>query len=280
MLLQYYLWKRLFFFPPKRFRLIGDITPESFKIPFEPFEVDSADGTKIRGWFIKGKKKGKTIIVCHGVTSSRYFHLPRSIYFYYLGYNLCLFDLRAHGHSEGQQVTFGRHEPDDIHAVVQYVKNRRDVGKQELALIAHSMGAASGILYCARHPDVFSAFVCISSYAEIEKDLQYWVPKIAKYPRYPFLWFAKILFRNSIGVDFFHVNPIDHVDQVKCPIFFIHGDRDEINHVNCSKRLYDKANPPKDLWIVTGSNHEGVYEIAGREFESRLATFFKQYFAH
>jgi pimeloyl-ACP methyl ester carboxylesterase len=279
--LQYQLWLKLFFYPPKRFRLIENINPGSFKIPFEPFEVNSADGTIIRGWFIKSKdnQSRKTILVCHGVTSSRYFHLPRSIYFYYLGYNLCLFDLRAHGHSEGNHVTFGFKEQEDMDAVVQYIRNRKDLGSQKICLVAHSMGAATGVLYAAKHPHIFDAIVLLSCYAQFEKDLEYWVPHIARLPKYPFVAVAKMLFRQGIGVaDFKTIDPIEYIDLIHSPIFFVHGQKDVYTSPRSSEQLFAKANEPKQLWLIPKASHEDLYEVAGREWERRIAEFLKKNF--
>jgi alpha-beta hydrolase superfamily lysophospholipase len=278
------IWLQFLFSPPKITRLKADFTPEMFKIPYEKVELKSSDGVILRGWFIPSRKENHkqlsqkgTIIVCHGITSSRYFQLPRSIFLHTLGYNILLMDLRAHGDSDGKYVTFGFKEQFDIEASVQYIKNRKDIYNKKIALVAHSMGGATGILYTAVHSDI-QALIVLSCYSSIEEDMNYWIMRIARLPKYPFVYFGKKLFQDGVGVALDTIDPINYINEVKIPVFFIHGKEDEVSHYSSSERLYAKANAPKELWIVDGAAHETIYETAGREFERRIRDFLHKYF--
>jgi len=277
------VWMKHLFNPPPSTRVVKEVTPEYYRIPFEKIEIESKDGTKIKGWFISSKKKGRpfkqskgTIIVCHGITSSRYFHLPRSIFFYYLGYNILLFDLRTHGHSEGEFVTFGYKEQDDIEAVVYYIKNRKDIENKKIALVGHSMGAATAILLSAKKP-LLDALISIACYSSVEEDMDYWVTHIAKLPKFPFVYFGKKMFRDALKIDFKLINPIDHIQDIKTPVFFLHGTKDDVSPYRSSERLFEKAREPKKLWIIENAKHETLYENAGREFERRIRDFLNEH---
>jgi len=291
LLLSFYIirkvWLRLMFRPPPASRQIEDVTPENYKIPFEKIRLRSEDGTEVRGWFIPAREKSLkhlgikepkgTVVICHGITSSRYFHLPRSIFLYYLGYNILLFDLRAHGHSGGEYVTFGYKEQYDLKAAVDYVKKRRGMKGKKIVLVGHSMGAATGILYLAKNEGV-DAFISVSTYSSVEEDMKYWVTKVARLPRLPIVvYFAKKMFREALKVDFKEINPIDHIQEVKIPIFFIHGEKDDVNDYRSSEKLFALANEPKQIWIIKNAKHETLYENAGREFERRIRDFLKKY---
>ena len=55
------------------------------------------------------------------------------------------------GVSEGEYVTLGHHEQDDIKTVVEYLENTGLV--TTICLWGRSMGAVSSLLYSANHPE-------------------------------------------------------------------------------------------------------------------------------
>ena len=44
-----------------------------------------------------------------------------------------------------------------------------------------------------------------------------------------------------------------------------------------TRRLYDAARGPKDLWLVPGADHEDLQAVAPREYESRVLAFLNRY---
>lgn len=79
------------------------------------------------------------------------------------GINLFCFDFSGCGNSEGEWVTLGWKEKDDLDVVIEYLKKLGTVSK--IGLWGRSMGAATSIMYIAEHPDVASAAVLDSSYS-------------------------------------------------------------------------------------------------------------------
>jgi fermentation-respiration switch protein FrsA (DUF1100 family) len=45
------------------------------------------------------------------------------------------------------------------------------------------------------------------------------------------------------------------------------------------EQLFAKANEPKQIWLIPKASHEDLYEVAGREWERRIADFLKKNFA-
>lgn len=66
-------------------------------------------------------------------------------------YNFCGIDFCGCGLSEGNTISYGVNEADDIAAVVDYLRTRYRV--QDLHLWGRSMGAVAAILYC-QNPQV------------------------------------------------------------------------------------------------------------------------------
>jgi Dipeptidyl aminopeptidases/acylaminoacyl-peptidases len=47
----------------------------------------------------------------------------------------------------------------------------------------------------------------------------------------------------------------DVIQDIRCPIMIIHGDKDEFVPVSHARELYDRADEPKELKIIDGADH-------------------------
>jgi fermentation-respiration switch protein FrsA (DUF1100 family) len=66
-----------------------------------------------------------------------------------------------------------------------------------------------------------------------------------------------------------------HVGAVRAPMFFIHGDHDDVIPLRLGRSLYAVSPDPKSMWIVPGAGHNDLVETAGREYVSRLRRFYR-----
>lgn len=82
------------------------------------------------------------------------------------GMNFCCFDFSGCGNSEGEWVTLGHKEKNDLQAVIEYLLEYKRVSK--IALWGRSMGAVSSLLYMAENPGVVSACLLDSGFAQLD----------------------------------------------------------------------------------------------------------------
>lgn len=64
------------------------------------------------------------------------------------GCNFCSFDFAGSGISEGQFVSMGHYEQDDVHSVISFLREKKQVSK--IALWGRSMGAVTAMLFAAK----------------------------------------------------------------------------------------------------------------------------------
>ena len=74
-------------------------------------------GRRMRGWLAPGNGTGGVVLV-HGVRETRRAMLDRARFLHRAGYAVLLFDLPAHGESDGDRVTFGDGEASAVRAAV------------------------------------------------------------------------------------------------------------------------------------------------------------------
>ncbi|MGF1632458.1 MAG: alpha/beta hydrolase [Phycisphaerae bacterium] len=135
------------------------IDPESgvpLYFAFQPASFRSEDGIALRGWFIpaQGAVSNETVVICHGLAASKANFVDLSRHFVPYGFNVFIFDFRAHGHSGGQLTSFGDLERRDVLAAVAYLKAQHPQAAEHVYGVGVSMGAAAMVAAAAEPASV------------------------------------------------------------------------------------------------------------------------------
>jgi len=72
------------------------------------------------------------------------------------------------------------------------------------------------------------------------------------------------------------LRPIRGIAAVRCPVLLIAGSEDTRTPLAESKRMFDMAPQPKELWVVTGAGHVNFHRFAGSQYEERVLSFFSR----
>lgn len=124
----------------------------------------TVDGLNLQGYWmpVVNGKSDKTIIMGHGYYGNAAIMVDLAKKMRERGYNVFLFDFRAHGKSQGKQTSIGFHEGKDIAAAVDYVKTHAAAQSKDLFYLGYSMGAAALMLSpksLEGHPDTYKRMV-------------------------------------------------------------------------------------------------------------------------
>jgi fermentation-respiration switch protein FrsA (DUF1100 family) len=68
---------------------------------------------------------------------------------------------------------------------------------------------------------------------------------------------------------------LSKIGDVRCPVFVIHGDRDEVISYDFGEQLFRAAPEPRRMWTVRGGQHNDLHLTGEREFVSRLRGFYE-----
>jgi len=102
---------------PIEWRQQAETTARRFKGTLQDVSIESRDGIKLPGWFIRlTPYNGNAVILFHGVGDNRQGMLSYAELFLSNGYSLLLPDSRAQGESQGPFATYGIKESDDVRA--------------------------------------------------------------------------------------------------------------------------------------------------------------------
>ncbi|GAB2953510.1 hypothetical protein GCM10027048_18360 [Hymenobacter coalescens] len=107
---------------------------------FQTVSIPSPNG-QLESWYSPVADARGTVALFHGYTSSKAHLLTEAAYFRQLGYSVLLTDFAGAGGSEGQRITAGYREADDVAAVVHWLRERQPEAR--VVLYGVSMGAVA-----------------------------------------------------------------------------------------------------------------------------------------
>ncbi len=256
------------------FRMSAIRTPSHYGMSYENVAFDSLDGTQLKGWFIpsvQDNEPSPLIIVCHGHGSNKGNVLFAAGFLHRSGYEVFLFDFRAHGESDGDFATLGWLEPDDLKAAIEYLK--KEVNPKSTGVIGFSMGGATAITTAGQTSEI-RAVIADSSFA----DRSELIVQAVKYVFPPPLAYLTPIFAGLQGLNLHENLPINYAGKISPnALLIIQGDKDHLVGTEDAVSLYDNAKEPKELWIVPDTPHVAAHRTQRSEYERRVLAFFDEY---
>lgn len=173
-----------------------------------------------------------------------------------LGIGLCLFDFSGSGNSEGDFVTLGISEADDLALVIHYLQTNYKI--QKIGLWGRSMGAVSSIIYAERVQKNIAFAVYDVPFYELENSGVYFAKKKLKVS--PFLTkivlnFISNKIQQEIGYDVFSTKTGDICKNIMIPAVLIASRNDELVPFEDFEKLLKEYGSKKIKMIITEKSH-------------------------
>lgn len=250
---------------------VGNILPTNFEV--QPVTFLSESGATIYGWFRKGEPGRGAVVLVHGIRGDRLQMLGRARVLAEVGMSVLLFDLQAHGDSQGAAITFGWLESRDVRAAVEWM--RTTCSPEKVAVVGSSLGGAAALL---AFPNLkIDALVVEAVFPTIERatsnriESNLWgfggelTPLLT--------WQIKLRF----GISTKELHPIDKIRTVTCPKFIIGGEKDPYTPAEETQSLFQAAPEPRHIWIVPGAGHQDFQTFAPDEYRRRVLPFLQNH---
>ena len=244
-------------------------SPANWGLDYEDVLFTSADGVALRGWFIPAQPARGTVVLCHGHAGSMDPDLKYAPWLHDAGYNVLMFDFRGHGRSGGTVVSMGYLERYDLLGALHFLHAR---GIDRVGVLGFSMGGAVAM---ATAPLNRAIRVVISDggFATLQGAVAGGIRE-----RFKTRWSHELLSYLMVsiagwrlGVNLRAADPVRWVAHISpAALLLIHGGRDPYVSLTDVSRLYTKARPPKDVWIVPEAGHRRVDEHRPEEYRQRV----------
>ena len=257
-------------------RELPDETPKDYNLPFEDVTVTNPDGMKLAGWFIPSEN-GAVIIMQHGYKSTRSELLNEAEMMYRHGYGVLLTSIRAHDYSEGELITFGIHEIDDMEAWYKFLLLRSDIGASKIGIIGNSYGGMLAIQFAAQNENI-KAVVANCAVSSLNDTVSTSVTHFTGLPNFPFVPLITFWAENETGFKKEDIDATKWIADISPrPVFLMQGGADTVISADSGQRLYDAAGEPKELWFDPALGHVEFDTERAEEYEARVVAFFDQY---
>ena len=210
------------------------------------YDIMSTEGYIMKGSLIEPFKECRpsiempVVLYLHGNSSSRIEGLNIAGELLKRDINLFVIDFAGCGLSEGEYISLGYHESDDVGNVIDFIEKIPGVGR--IGLWGRSMGAATTMIYA--HRDERIKAICMDSpFADFIRLAKELTLKQINLPGFLINTVLNIIRKTILGkngLDIDKLKPIDYASKTFQPAIFIHAIYDELINVNHSIDLFNK----------------------------------------
>lgn len=205
----------------------GDWNPAG--LGHEDVWFDSADGTKLHGWFVPHSNAKRAILYCHGNGEHIAFNADLAAKLRdSLEASVFLFDYRGYGRSEGRPNEAGCIA--DGRAAQRWLATRMGIRPCEIVVMGRSLGGGVAVALAAE--EGAQALVLENTFPTMSE------VAAAHYPWLPVGWLMKNRY-----------DGIDRIKQYHGPLFQTHGVADTLIPLATARRLFDACTSPMKQWI-------------------------------
>jgi fermentation-respiration switch protein FrsA (DUF1100 family) len=205
------------------------------EIPFENVEFESADKTKLHGWFADHPDPVAVALFCHG-NAGNIASRGNSLAILNQRHRLAVmaFDYRGYGKSEGKPSERGILA--DARAARAWLAKRKGIAEEDIVLMGRSMGGGVAVDLAAN--DGARGLVLASTFSSF--------PAVAKNAM-PYLPASLLMTQRFDSLSKIHNYP--------GPLLQSHGDADELIPIDQAKALFDAAPGPKQFLVIPNGRH-------------------------
>mmetsp|Transcript_75990 Transcript_75990/g.180790 ORF Transcript_75990/g.180790 Transcript_75990/m.180790 type:complete len:553 (+) Transcript_75990:112-1770(+) len=203
--------------------------------------------------------KMPVIIYLHGNSSSRLEAGSILLSILECGMALFCYDASGCGQSDGEYVSLGWHERDDLAVVINYIRSKPEFG--QIGLWGRSMGAVTALLHADR--DASLGAICVDSpfanLRQLMEELACGRHALLPLPSWLVSFLMSVIKERVKALADFDIDdlkPIEHAKRSHVPALFLHGVKDTFISEDHAHALYEAyAGRTKELHLLDGDHN-------------------------
>ena len=213
------------------------------------------------------------VVYLHGNSSSRIEGFRNAPDLLKNGINIVMFDFAGCGLSEGEYISLGWYEKDDVKLIIDFVEKLP--GVLNIGLWGRSMGAATTMFYA--HSDPRIKAICMDSpfgdFKLLAKELCLKYITLPNFVLTTAMNFVKKTVEEKCGLDIDKLKPILYANKTKTPAFFLHAVTDELISLEQTLKLVENYAGERFINVVEGGHNS----LRQKHVLEKIAKFFVTY---
>ena len=249
--------------------------PQDFDLQVQEVVLLNSDGQKLHGYFWPSAN-GAFVMLQHGFKADRSYMLEEAKLLQDAGYGILVASVRSHDLNDGNEITFGMREMDDLNTWYTYLTNEQGAEKGKVGLLGNSMGGSMAIEYAALNQDI-AAVVAVSAFSSLQDTINVSVVYFTGLPAFPFAPMISYWAESILDLDVEEVNATKAAAKLcNTPLFVMQGGQDIVVSVASGQWIYDAACGDKELWFEEDLGHTKFDTKKPDEFKRRVIAFFNK----
>jgi uncharacterized protein len=261
------------YWPIRPWQRTGNEKPSDYGLKYDPLDLEVDSGIILRGYLIRAltKTAKATIVHVHGIGGFKESKIPFAKLLAQEGYNVLIYDQRAHGKSGGLYCTFGEYEKKDLSKMIDSVLKK--FPNIPIGIHGSSMGGAVA-LQSLEFDTRIKFGIIESTFNRLENVV---VEYGRDYFKFRSHWLAKRVLSKAAVIAKFHpfsINPVESCRNIEQPILMVHGEIDDKIPIAFNKENFAALkSPDKEFFTVEGANHLNVGEVGGEVYRKKIIGF-------
>ena len=240
----YFYQRKLLYHPSE-----NNYQNDTIQFNYEEIFIKVNDEIKLKSWIInKDLKNFKTLVFFHGNAGDLSNRIYKLNELDKLDINILLISWRGFSGNEGYPTEKNLYE--DAEAAIKWL-NKKKVSNSQIILYGESLGTGVAVEIASKNN--FNSIILESPFTSIENSAKIY------YPYLP----VKFLLKDRY-------DSISKIKKINSPILIMHGRKDDIVPFFMGKKLFEKANSPKDSYFTDIDDHM-------MEFNSQLLNKIKDF---
>lgn len=229
----------------------GGEPPASLGMPVEERFLRTEDGVRLHAYFLPSPGASRALLFLHGNAGHAAHRLPNAAWLAELGVHVLLLDYRGYGRSEGRPSEAGVYL--DARAALRELTEVERLPERRIALFGRSLGGAVAV-ELARGREL-AGVILESTFSSLEDAGRRLLGPLGA-------WLARGRFDSA-----------SRIGELRAPLLFFHGDRDEVVDYALGQRLFELAPHPKAFERLRGAGHNDTVLVGGDAYFARIGAF-------
>ncbi len=207
---------------PKFYRQTNSDTPH---FAFTTLYLKTTKDISIEAWYAKTDSTSKgTVILFHGLMGHKAHVMHEAGEFRQLGYHVMMVDVRGHGGSQGNRITLGFRETEEVKLAYDHVAWS---GEKNIILWGASMGAVEILKSIVDYDLKPSGIIIEMPFLSLESHLK-GRARVLGFPEQPFAFLTSFWIGAERGFSGWGFKTTEYAKKVNCPVLMQYGEKDAL----------------------------------------------------